>query len=291
MKAQFDQELMSSFYLWFESQLLGSDFAAYDEAIPTQFKYVDFQDLDSDLIGYAGEFRQLVADTGISSPITGFSVNGTGVSADPSANGGLYIDYKDGRIIVPADSGTDLTISGDFSIKQVNTYAAKDSDLEIVLNYDFVEQGASSPFFYAKGEDFDKEVYTLPACFLSHVRSGNTEFCLGGEEETMNRVRALVLAQDSFVLESLMSKFRDSARQYINLIPFEDFPYGFENTLKSYPYNYNTLSNANSGGEAIYIEKVSASKMDSESLRENLNKNFSIAFIDFDLITRRFPRP
>lgn len=290
MKAQFDQQLLSSFYLWFENQLLSEDFSAYHSSIPCEFKHAEYPDLPSDLIGYAGEFRQLVADSGISDPMTGLSVDGSDVSLDPIANGGLYMDYNNGRILMPVDSGIDLTITGEVAVKEVNTYLSNDDDVELIIHSDFIEEGATEPYFYDKAINLDKNVYFLPACFISLVSSDNEEFCFGGEEETMNKMRVLVLTKDNFILESLMSKFRDTARENIPLIPYEDSPYGFEFTLKSYPYGYSELAENSAANEFAYIERVKSSKMDWEELRENINKHFSVAFIDFDLSTRRFPR-
>ena len=51
MKAQFDQNVLSSFYLWFENRLLRDDAKAYSTGVSNDFKYVDFYDLPSGLSG------------------------------------------------------------------------------------------------------------------------------------------------------------------------------------------------------------------------------------------------
>ena len=47
MKAQFDQTLLSSFYLWFENYLLKDKSQAYSTNASNTFKYVDFADVPS----------------------------------------------------------------------------------------------------------------------------------------------------------------------------------------------------------------------------------------------------
>ena len=42
MKAQFDQTLLSSFYLWFENYLLKDNSKAYSTGASNTFKYVGF---------------------------------------------------------------------------------------------------------------------------------------------------------------------------------------------------------------------------------------------------------
>ena len=54
MKAQFDQNLLSSFYLWLENRLLKSDTKAYITELDNNFRYVDFNDIPADMVGYQG---------------------------------------------------------------------------------------------------------------------------------------------------------------------------------------------------------------------------------------------
>jgi hypothetical protein len=291
MKAQFDQNLLSSFYLWFENKLLKEDFKAYIPDLENTFEYVEYSDLPSDYIGYQGQFRQLVAENNVDSPNSGVFINGDFVSADVNSNGGVYIDHQQGRVVLPLASGTDLEITGQSTVKEVNTYISNDSDLNIILQSDFIENGQSTPYFFNQSEKLDEKTFFLPACFISIASSENEEHCFGGMENTKNRIRVLVLTRDNFVVDSVISKFRDSSREYITHIPYEDFPYGFTYSLKSFPYEYDQLkANHESGGVTSYIDNVNVSKVYSERLRELMNRDLSAGLIDFDLSTYRFPR-
>jgi hypothetical protein len=291
MKAQFDQNLLSSFYLWLENRLLKDDFKAYLTQVDNSFRYVDFDDIPSDMVGYQGEYRQLVAEHNVDVVNSGFFVNNQFVTGDSSANGGIYTDYNNGRILFPTASGTGLSVTGTYTIKEVNTYISHDNDLDFLLHSDFIESGQDMPYF-ANSDSMVKEgAYFLPACFISLASSDNKEFSFGGEEDTQSRIRVMVLTKDSYVLDAVISKLRDCVREKITHIPYEDFPYAYSYSVKDFPYTYDgVVQNQGEDPLCSYVNRVTASKVISESLREELNADFSIAFVDFDLSTYRFPR-
>ena len=290
MKAQFDQTLLSSFYLWFENYLVKDKAQAYSADNSNTFKYIDFPDVPSSHYGYQGQFKQLVAEHSVSTPNSGFFSDGGFVTGDYDNNGSVFTDYDNGRLIFPSASGTGLTLTANSTIKEINTYISYDGDLETILHSDFKDSSSSLPYQYEKTSELDEQFYFLPACFLSLASSDNKEFSFGGEENTESRVRVMILSSDNYALDAAISLYRDSAREVFNNIPYESFPYGPFFSIKDFPYNYSTLSDGITSPEKTHIQKVTASKVVSEQLRENLNKGISIGFIDFDLCTYRFPR-
>lgn len=291
MKAQFDHQLLMSFYLWFEKQLLKLDTKAYITNLQNTFKYIDFNDVPEDFIGYQGQFRQLVAEHDVDVPNSGFFVNGNFVTGDASQNGGIYTDYNNGRILFPSGSGSALTITANSTVKEVNTYVSNDDDLSIILHSDFIEEGQSAQYFYGKNEKLDEKTYFLPACIVTLVNSNNEEFAFGGEEDTKSRIRVILLAKNKFILEGVASKCRDMVRNNITHIPYNNQPYGESFTLKSFPYEYDVLKETQGDNALVsHINSVSATIAVAETVRERLNKNIGIALIDFDLSTYRFPR-
>ncbi len=290
MKAQFDQTLLSSFYLWFENYLLKDKSEAYSTGNSNTFKYVDFPDVPSSHYGYQGQFRQLVGEHSVDTPNSGFFSNGGFVTGDYDNNGSVFTDYDNGRLIFPSASGTGLTLTANSTIKEVNTYISYDGDLETILHSDFKEAGASAPYQYEQTSELDEQIFFLPACFISLASSDNAEFSFGGAESTESRVRVMILSSDNYIIDSVMSLFRDSARSDFKNVPYESFPYGPFYSIKSFPYTYDGTIDGLSSPERTHIDKVTASKVVSEQLRENLNRGISIGFMDFDLSTYRFPR-
>ena len=62
MKAQFDQNILSSFYLWFENQLLSDSAKAYKVDLSNAFISGSFSDIPPSHIAFQGKYRSLVGE-------------------------------------------------------------------------------------------------------------------------------------------------------------------------------------------------------------------------------------
>tara|TARA_R100001163_G_scaffold40232_1_gene30513 strand:- start:21261 stop:22148 length:888 start_codon:yes stop_codon:yes gene_type:complete len=294
MKAQFDQNVLSSFYLWFENRLLKSDSQAYETNLSNAFTSGDFPDIPSSHIAFQGKYRQLVAENDVVQPNSGFFLGNAFITGNYDQNGGVYTDYDNGRLIFPAASGSAIgstALTANSTVKEVNTYITNDTDAQVILHSDFKDSSTELPYQYGKTGEFDETTYFLPACFISLTQSENTEFSFGGEEDTRSNIRVMVLSFDNYTLDSVLSLFRDTVREDMTQIPYGSFPYGFSFSIKDFPYAYDSLVDAQGDSPVkSHITDVSVSKVVSEKLRENLNKNISIGYIDFEICTYRFPR-
>lgn len=291
MKVQFDHTLLSSFYLWFENQLISNKVQAYNINLANTFKAVSAYDVPSGYIAYQGEFRQLVADTGIPNFNSGFFVNGNFVSANKAVSN-IYLDYDHGRLIFPVASGSALSVTGSFAVKEVNTYISNEDEEQLLLYGDFIEKDQTYPYFYNKVDKFDQNTYFLPACFISLGTAQNSAFSLGGEEDTRTIIKVAVLTKDNYTLDSVLSSFRDTVRETIVHVPYEQFPYGAFFSVKNYPYSYESLINSQPyySSNRSHINEVTVSKIVNETLRQKINKDILIGFLEFELSTYRFPR-
>ena len=293
MKAQFDQNVLSSFYLWFENKLLSDKAKAYAINLDNAFTSGNFPDIPSSHIAFQGKYRSLVGEYDIDQPNSGFFLGNHFITGNYDQNGEVFTDYENGRLIFPKASGAAIgntALTANSTVKEVNTYITNDTDAQVIIHSDFKDSVTELPYQYGKTGEYDETTYFLPACFISQASSDNTEFSFGGEEDTRSNMRVMVLSFDNYTLDSVMSLFRDSVREDITHIPYESFPYGFSFSIKDFPYNYDTLVAAQSSPDKSHIMDVSASKVVSEKIRENLNKNISIGFLDFELCTYRFPR-
>jgi hypothetical protein len=287
MKAQFATELTSSFYLWLEHKLLSSNFKAYSTNNSNSFAYVpSFIDVPSGYVAYQGKFKQLVADQSVDIVNSGIFVNGTFISGNAS---NLYIDYNDGRVIFPQNSGTGLTITANNTIKEINTYITEDDEEQIIVTSDFIDSSeTSSTNLFSKTAKRDEKTFILPACFVRFINNENEEFSFGGEEETISRIQVIVMSFDNYTLDNILSLLADSVRECITRVPYEEFPYGRFFDVKAFPYSYgNFISNYTSKS---YIESVNTSKINSSVVLNKYNKDVLVGLIDFDISTYRFPR-
>lgn len=292
MKAQFDQNILSSFYLWFENKLLSNKSKAYQINLSNEFTSGSFPDIPSDHIAFQGKYRSLVGEYNVDNPNSGFFLGSNFITGDYETSS-VYTDYENGRLIFPAASGAvigDTALTANSTVKEVNTYITNDTDAQIIIHSDFKDSSTDKPYQYGKTDEYDETTYFLPACFISVASSDNKEFSFGGEEDTTTRIRVMVLSFDNYTLDSVLSLFRDTVREDMTHIPYESFPYGFSFSIKDYPYSYDSLVAAQNNPVKSHIDEVSVSKIVSERIRENLNRNISIGYIDFELCTYRFPR-
>ena len=291
MKSQFDHELLSSFYLWFDDVLVRRNNSYIPQ--PTGISFVqkvagdseEADDIPPNLDAFYAPFRQLVgAGASVS---TGVYIGGALVNQGTS---GLLIDFNEARVLV--DSGevaAGTPITGSFDTKEVNVYITNDSEEELIMNNDFYVDDFGNTYLQNK-DDLNGKKYTLPAAFISYNRSENTPRALGGLEDTRSAIRVVTIVQDNYTLDGMISMFRDGARETFPLIPYDSFPYGEFFHLKSPPYTYASVVAANKTRPQMYIESVTTSKL-FDKTNKSIPIGVRIGFLDFDLSSYRFPRP
>ena len=285
MITQFIHRAVSSFQLWVERKLVSDACKAYVTDQSNTFEYVDFPDIPTGYYAYQGRFRQLVADYDVDKVNSGVFVGNQFFSGDSSS---VLIDYNDGRVIVPYASGTGLTITANNTVKEVNVYITEDDEEKLLVQNDFIDSAATNTTqLFAQAAKRDDKTYILPAVFLKLETDNNTPVSFGGEVDNRIAIRMIVLAFDNYIVDGVLSYFKDRAQSCIKIIPFSSYPYGRSFTLKSYPYQYDTLSASYT--ESLFIESVRTSKVTDELTLEKLQKNMVMGFADFDLSIYRYP--
>jgi len=287
MKVAFDHQLLSSFYLWCDDRL--SYFAeAYQDPISHTFEYVDSLDVPADYNGFYSPYRQFVSASDKFNVNNFVYINSTQVFDQD----GIYIDYNSGRVLVDTNSrhgsSTSLNIDGEFAYKTVNLYITDDTEESVILNSDFIISPTNQTYLQTNG-GFDDKIYTVPAVFITLENSENFPFAMGGLDNTVLYMRAVVVADSNYTLDGILSIFRDSARTNFALIDYEDFPYGEFSHIKSHPYKYQNIINGSSN--FVFVDEVKSSKLTDRS-RERItsSKDYKIGFLDFTLSKPRNPR-
>lgn len=285
MKTQFLHDLISSFYLWFEGRLVSSQGQAYVTNQSNSFQLATIQEVPSSYYAYQGRFRGLVADQSVSVPNSGIFVNSGFVTG---SNTGIYIDYLNGRVIVPVASGSGLSITANNTVKEVNLYLSEDDEVQLIISSDFVDfDNQTSTYLSSKTTQKTEKTYVLPAVFLRLATTENEPFSFGGENESKVRVRAMIVAKDNYTIDGIHSLFSDTDGSCINRIPYENYPYGVFNSIKSFPYSYSEY--ASNYTSKTFIDGVTTSKLDYSIAMDQMEKNILIGYMDFDLSTFRVP--
>lgn len=279
MKEQFQHKVTTSFFLWFDNFLLKKG-EAYSNKTGQLYYYSDPR-LDSDYVAYGSPYKQWVTD----SSITGATIP-TGVHFGTDTSGrsdGITFDFDNGRVLVE-DSVTGSTITGEFAVKDFSIYLTNDTEDDLIVENKYVVNSRlpSGPLTYI--EPYDDVV---PAVFISTSQSDNTPFAFGGMQDTKVQIKAVVIAEDTYQLDGVLSIFMDSIDETIVPVPMSGYPITELGDLKGDSYNYTGTTDNYTGDIDFYIEKVRTSKLSDRTRRELANELY-IGFIDFDLQQHRY---
>ena len=280
MIEQFQHKLTSSFFLWFDNFLLKKG-EAYSNKTGELFNYVDPR-LDSRYVAYGSPYKQWVTDSSIAGAVipTGVSVVGAGTSG---RDDGVVFDFENGRALF-SGSDTSMTVTGEFAVKDFSVYLTNDTEDDLIVEnkYTVNSRIPSGPLTYI--EPYDD---VIPAIFLSISQAENSPFALGGMQETKIQAKAVILAEDTYQLDGVMSIFMDSVNEVIAAIPMSGYPITELGDLKDGEFNYTGLANDYVGETKFCVEKVKTSKL-TDRTRNVLANELYVGFVDFDIEQYRY---
>jgi len=282
MKPQYQHELMTSFFLWFDHELLqkgeaysnqtGSLYYSEDSRLPSEYKR------------YQSNYKQWVNDssvTGETNPIIPTGFMGSGRAEN------IIIDFENGGIVETGESfNTSETVTGSFAVKDFNTYLSNESEEDLIIENKFTLNSRYGISTISGVNPYDQMV---PAIFLNCEFMVNNGFAFGGEDLTKSTVKAVVLAENEYQLDGALSIFADSARKSFAKIPFSEHPSTEYGDVKNGIYNYKNLHETYFQSNPYFIESVTVSKF-SQRAQMSVPGDIKVGFIDFDISTVRHPR-
>ena len=281
MKPQYKHELMTSFLLWFDHELL-QEGEAYSNKTGQLYSKSDSRIPDS-YSAFQSNYKQWVSDssvTGLTNPVIPTEFNGNSRSND------FIFDFENGRIIETGGATISTDITGTFAVKDFNVYLTNETEEDLILENKFQINSRYGDLSMSGIDAYDQVV---PAIFLNSEYMRNEGFAFGGEDLTKNIIKAVVISDSEYQLDGALSIFADAARKTFSKIPFSDHPSTEYGDVKGGTYNYLNLSNSHSSEIPYFIEDVTVSKF-SERAQSRLPGNLKVGFIDFDVSTSRFPR-
>ncbi len=282
MKELYAHKVVNSFYLWFDHQLLTK--ATAFKNVSGNFYYTPDDRLSDDFIPFASPFKQWVADSSVPSATipTGIFIDGILKGRDD----GVTFDWDNGRVLLDSGNYTSsVSVSGNYAIKDFNTYVVTTEETKMIFEaayqlnsrYGMIPESGVSP----KG-------FAAPACFMMNTATDNKPFAFGGMQDTKNKMRVIVAAQDIYHLDGVISLFSDLVNSIIPLVSLQDDLFNEYGDLKSGVFNYDVLA-ANNANRYVFIEKVSALKITS-STDLKINPNLRFGVLDFYLSDPRVPK-
>ena len=286
MKPQFDNQVMSSFMLWFDPTLLNKG-EAYQNTTG------QFYSVSDDYFGYetyASSYSQFVSDasiTGATIP-TGLYAGNTLVNVGEGGSDGLYaIDYGNGRSYWSGTQSSNVT--GSFAIKDFNVYLTSRTEDEILFQSQYTNRNKISSVVPT---GLEPDTLTYPVVYIKNDGSTNEPFAFGGQDNTIVSIRAIVIADSQFDIDAIGSLFRDRRFDQIGLLEASEMPFNQFGYYRNSQYNYTGIVNGKGSAEQLYVEDVNVSRFDRvlENEVRKFNPNVYSTLIDFEVTKIRTPR-
>jgi len=279
MIEQYSHKLTNSLFMWFDNFLLTKG-QAYSNLTGTFFNYTDPR-TNSSYKTFGSAYKQWVYDssvTGATIP-SGIYVNGS----FQSRSNGINIDFENGRVLSTGLS-TNANITGSFAVKDFNIYFTNETEEDLIIEKQFEKNSRIIQ---------EVEIYIIPyaecipAIFISIEGAQNKGFALGGMEETTTMAKAVILAEDSYQLDGVLSIFADSRNEVFPLLSMSQHPYNEFNDLKTGYYSYKALKNQYPNSPLLYINNAKTSKL-TDKARKSLANDMYVGFIDFEIQQHRY---
>lgn len=286
MKPQYQHELMTSFSLWFDHELLqkgeaysnktGTLFVKTDNRIPSTYKSIQ------------SNYKQWVNDSSITGEINPIIANPSSILYQGSEldRSDYIYDYENGRVLYTGISTNVGNPTGTFAVKDFNIYLSNDTEEDLIIENKFTMNSRYGNQTMDGVEPYDK---MTPAIFLNCEFMRNEGFSFGGEDKTNNSIKAVILAENEYQLDGALSIFADSARKSFAKIPFSSHPSTEYGDVKNGSYNYVELSNLYLQSNPYFIDDVVVSKF-SQKAQSSVPGDIKVGFIDFEVSTLRYPR-
>ena len=289
MTPQYQHKLTSSFMLWFDNFLLTKG-QAYTNTTGRFYNYAD-ERLPDVYSVFGSQYKQWVTDSSIAGATipSGVYVGNTFYGRATGANNDSatrILDFDNGRALI-SGLATGSIVTGSFAVKDFNVYYSNDTEEDLIVEKKFIVNkriGTDETVTYI--EPYDQVV---PAVYICNASSQNLPFAFGGMDQTVTNINAVVIAENTYQLDGILSIFNDSVDEVIVDIPFDEYPLREYGDLKTGYYNYLDFKNQYIENEKYFVESVKVSKMNDKA-RKSLVNDLYVGFIDFDVSMMRYPR-
>ena len=194
------------------------------------------------------------------------------------------MDFNKGRVLFNNNIISSIPdISAGFAYKDYNIYYTDEKEEQLLFENSY--SITSSIQGVTGGLAYDE--LPFPCLFIKNRVTDNTPFAFGGQKKTQSMVRCIVLAANSFSLDSLMSILNDSVEKTFPVFSSSDLPFNYLGDFKYTGFNYEEACANHSLAQLAYVENVTVSKLD-EIKNSKTNKKSIGAFIDFDISNIRY---
>ena len=286
MKPQYINKVMSSMLAFVDHKVLLKGEAYENHG--SNFYKTDTQLFSPAYETWAAPFKQMVCDQSVTGAtrFTGVSIDG-GDPVGTGTSGISFLQHHQGQIFFDSTTAvtTSNTVSGNYSIKDFNTYLTSETEEELLFNTKFELR----PKVNQTVTGLAPEAQTYPAIFLKDNGGRNNQFAFGGLDLTNVTVRAIVLADSAYKLDAVCSIMRDLAYSTVPLLEPSDLPYNALGGCTG-EYNYTGLM-ATKSDTNFFVDEVFVSKrIENSHEYKKINRSVYSALVDFEISDIRAPR-
>jgi len=276
MNPQFKHNLGPSLTFFLEHKILNKG-QAYTNV--TGELYPSDQNIFNGLDFSSSPAAQWVYDSSVSGAIIPSGVfNGAGDFINRGVSG-VNLNFMNGGAY---HSGI-TPISGAYAKKDLNFYFRNERDVELFVEKSF---NAEDPLdFIAASNDLK---INAPCIILSHKNGKNTPFAFGGMDENESDYQAIVISDNSYLMDGSLSIFEDLNRTCFPIIDFKDIPFDVYGDLKDGEFNYTGLYSDYE--DAIQWANVDRVITNTTRMSSKGRDNFYLGYAEFRLLCYKFPR-
>lgn len=268
--------LLTSFRTWLDYKLC-KNLEAYREVTMDLYDYDDPKFYTYEVL--AGTDYQWIYDSsvGVSIP-SGISHDGGTINR---GDGGMRIDFDNGRIISDGGSNTGLSNPTiDVAVKEINTFIVTESVENLInkMNFD-IKPSLETPDGYLAPEQI-----ITPCIFINLANKENESLCFGGMDEQKYLVRCTAFV-DEYQAIGLQDTLTNSFREYFPIMDASDSPIDEFGDLKSPPFNFETVrasATYDNNAKRGYIKKCIYNSYENDKFSEN-NPSLRLAIVDFHI--------
>ena len=285
MKVQFGHEATTSFSLWFDHHLL--EYGEGYKNFETRLYHVEDDRLPDGFFRYSSPYKQWVTESGVGGGAnvpTFISGDGSKIEKNDSSYG-YFNDFNNGGVIVTGTLASEtLNLSGSYAVKDFSIYNTNQTEESLIVENKFEENSR----FTTIESGIAPYDYVTPAVFINNEYIENEGFSFGGEDKTTLTFKSVVFAENLYQLDGVLSLFGDTRNLSFPFVSFGNHPINEYGDLKSEPYDYQNLIDANPQN-IFNIERVTTTKI-SETMRSTVSPSLFVGFIDFEVTKLRYPR-
>jgi hypothetical protein len=289
MITQFENKLVSSFFLYIDHQVLKKGQAYTVQEVNFNKAQDEFQVNGTTYYVFNSPYEQLVSDASIpTGGFTGISIN-SGATINLNQSGFFGINYDEAQLYFTGTNFSGAHIKATGCIKDFNVYLNNQTEEELLFETKFELRPKASDQVATSSSFLLSKAVTYPAIFIRMESAEGEDFAFGGLDKMISNFRCLVLAENNYSLDACCSILKDLRKTEFSIIDSSALPFSQFGAITGSAYNYDTQV-ANQTDKAL-IWSVSVSKISFSDTRIKLtNPQICSALVDFEVYTFRNPR-